>query len=829
MTKKSDFDPLTRHRDFISALAKTPLSIDGKSLTSDFFQRPKDCYRSMPSHWKSENSRIGQSKNLSNERSDFVEILRRGLGHIAANPSVQANVRAMKLSYKFPESVEIEEFADLGIGSEIRIVNENEAIARHFMVEDLGNAAKQAAEDYRLRLEGAGDIDTSTDAIFRKDKYLIIGDRGVGKTFFLNYLISQHTQELHEKGVIIVRLDLTKDVDDELGIAEWLHWKICKILFTYYDEGAFDRDAIHDVNDPAIQHFLDKSNLGLLFDLSSRNDVLFEIARTIDVELSRTEFSEEFRRNAAMFRSPVDTTPRKISTEWFFPMIWDYMIKVKECSFITIFDGLDQLGLTNSDRDRYNRLIASINGYLGSEKSLYTATLVTMRPKSWIDRIGDDNFRRVFQGAVIAAPDNRKILEQKEEYLTKPNFFRHKHQTVGVLGDQYSDSIRKFANVFVEFITMSLTRSVAPNLPEVSGSDRSAEIGFNVLEQIFGSNKRKTFQALSDLSRFFVSVLSSDFERMLHETVNVVEFFEHYKPGDGIMIDVDNPYSEVMRYNYLVIEALLLESPKEYFRQEKYGYDIDSEGKIVSAAKSDSSISHYLHNIFHYVSNPTKIESSHVFAGIRILQISMIHSTIDKNTLLDLVCTIFNYKRDIVEQKFNEMCEDGLFQHKLDAPHVVVDSFSITFAGKYAVSRLASSLEYICMTLQTVPLPKSLVSAGYFPVRPHSSAEFVVYNKVFSALNFARYCELVESEEQKLFEDFRLHGDAESLAHIENRSFDEIFSISEKITSAVLKSIDRIVDHAHESELTVQLSQLDTLIASGARDLAVGQHLRKTA
>jgi len=828
MAEDSSLDPLKRHETFISQILAKKVPISGDDLRENRFHRPKDIYAKMPAEWRQAESRKPQPKKLSRPRSDFVEILRRALGHIAANPSVPANVTAMGLSYKFPDEVDVSDFSHFGIGDDITVVNKSEDDARRFFVETLGDAARQAARDFRRRLGGHESADTSTDAIFRQDKFLLIGERGIGKTFYLNYLISQFSSELHQKRIILVRLDLTKDTDEDLSIDDWLHWKICKILFTYYDAGSFDRDAMNDVDDPKFAHFVEKERLELLFNLDSRADILFEIARGYDTELTRVEFSKAFREVASKLRSVVDTKPRQIPHNWFFPMIWDYIVSMNECSFIVIFDGLDQLGLTDHDRDRYEALVDAVNSYLGSEKSLYTASLVTMRPKSWVDRIGDDNFRHNFQHVVVAAPENKAILAKKKDYYTEPAFFDHRHEVVGTLGEHYSPSIDRFTRAFVEFVTMSLTKSVSPSMPEVSGASRSIDVGHGILTQIFGENKRKTFQALADLAEFFAAILSDDFERMLSDTVNVSDFFENYQPGSGINVDLRGPYSDIMRYNYLVIEALMLESPRENFRQEKYGYLISEDGQISSAAKSDQSINHYLHNIFHFVCNPTKKERNHVFLGVRILQVALLNSSVDRSDLIEFLSDMFEYDPKIVEQKFLEMRDDGLLEHKLDSPHVFVDSYSITFAGRYILERLMHSIEYVCMGVQTVPLPYDLVSSGYFSVRPHSSAEFVVYNKVAATLNFVRYLRQVELEEERIYSKNQ-KANLDATVVIPEAELSQVFGISSKISASVSRAVSRIIQHAHDSELSSQISQLDTLLPNDACDQSLSDYFGKSA
>lgn len=813
--EKEYIEPKDRHRQLLDDLSHSPINQDQNFDTVATFNFPSAHFKVQSNDWQNRDGNRKQEIVLSQPRKDFVKILTRSFGHLAANPSVPGNRVALHSTYTFPDVVDRSDFDHFGLDDDVLVANESMQTAESFFLETVANAAVGASAEYIRKMMGSAYADPSTDAIHREDRFLMIGERGIGKTIFLNYLLSQHTAKLHEKKVITVRLDLTKEVQKNLLIEEWLQWKICKIIFTYYDDSKINRDALHNVNDPALEHLIEKESADLLFNLKSTNELLFAHARSFDPELTHTEFVTQFRAVATDLRSITSTTPKEIAIKWFFPMMMEFLLKSNGCSLIIILDGLDQLGLTKSDQKRYKTLVKSVKNYLAGEKPLPASFLVTMRPKTFRDQIGDDNFRRNFQYSVVAKSTAKAIYSTRHSYMKNAEFFKGKFRTVEKLGQNYSNSIAGYCNAYIDFATLSLTRSVTPEELQSRAEPHSREIGFAILEAIFGENRRKTFQALSDVSSFFTSVLSKKFEEMLEDTLNIEDFFDSFQPD--VSIDIESPYKDLQRYSYLFVEALMLEKPNQSFRREKYTYKIDNEKfKITPILNETNPTRHYLHNIFHHVTSQNLRHKPHVLMGMRSLQLARKLDVFTPKQLISSLCKVFGYEKPIVQMKFQEMLEDGLIKHYTDPSNIVTDNYKMSYAGAYILDRLILSLEYGCLALQTTPVPKILLDQGYFPIRPHTAKEFVVYNKVFASLNFARYLCQVNKREEEEFNQQDLNQ-----FEVPGLSSKDFFGKTEGIMDSYLRSINRIVDHAHENELNNQIRQLDRLIANDGIDRSI--------
>jgi hypothetical protein len=806
-------DPQERHMTFFKELLSKPFAQSFEVSQRYQTTTPFEKYSAQTRAWKESHGRRIRNARTTDIRTHFVQILGRGLGHIAANPSIKANRQALEESYAFPNEVNREQFSHLGLSEDVLVVNSDKTTAKHFFVNSLGDAAASAAQIFLNKLMGSLEADNSTDAVMRDDKFIMIGERGIGKTFLLNYLLSIHTKELHERRTIVVRLDLTKNVPSSLSIEEWVQWKICKILFVYYDSSSFNRDAVHDVNDSAFEHFIEKERLNMLFDLRS-SQTLFEIARATDTQLGETEFEKKYRMEATSFRSPTNTTPRKIETPWFFSMIWDFLVKIQNCKFVVIFDGLDQLGLTKNDRKRYQHLVNDVNAYLSGEKSLWAATLLTMRPKTFRDQINDNNFRHGFTYVLVSQTSPSEIVLRREGYIKNPSYFSHLYTTVKTLGNSYPTTILGFSRAYIKFAMQSLTRSISPEKLRHSSDEEIVDLGFTIVEQIFGENRRKKFQALSDVAAFFAAALPEKFENAINDAENIIQYFEGVEAG--ITFEIEDPYREISKYHYLFIEALMLESPKQGFRREKYIYSIAADGEISANSPTNFPLKHYVHNIYHYARNPTREIISHALLGIRILQCTKNLKAFDFSELAQFLCDAFGYDVKIINQKFEEMLEDGLLKPYITEEYIVENSYVCAYSGFYMLEALSHSLEYICLALQTVPLPVGAVGLGAFPIRHHSSAEFVVFNKLLSSLNFCRYLKMVEEMESKSFEAYRRALKNSSQMHsFSNLADFKHFEITSKISDEVAKSAIRIIAHAHSSRIEHQISNLDTITSSG--------------
>jgi len=148
--------------------------------------------------------------NLGNSREEYI--LRR-LGHIAANPSRDDKKDIFSKVYvMFSKGTNLDE----------KNPNANDLSTIKFL-ENLINASdieRKAAEN---------------DRSYPRKIFVLTGLRGVGKTFFINYLFSEYNQKLTDRGIIWVRINLPEEYGgDTPNVLHWLLSKVTLVIFRYY-------------------------------------------------------------------------------------------------------------------------------------------------------------------------------------------------------------------------------------------------------------------------------------------------------------------------------------------------------------------------------------------------------------------------------------------------------------------------------------------------------------------------------------------------------------------------------------------------------------------
>jgi hypothetical protein len=116
---------------------------------------------------------------------------------------------------------------------------------------------------------------------------------------------------------------------------------------------------------------------------------------------------------------------------------------------------------------------------------------------------------------------------------------------------------------------------------------------------------------------------------------------------------------------------------------------------------------------------------------------------------------------------------------------------TITPRGRFIYNRLVSTLEYVNLALQTVPLPKELLDKGFFPIKSYGGRFFIANNKIVAAVNFARLLSDVEKIERQFF-----NAQASPPLNFDNY-MGYNFSIADKIKSSVKQSVINIVQNAY--------------------------------
>lgn len=212
-----------------------------------------------------------------------AQLLHTLLGHIPANPSKSMNTRLLAESYVYAAS---SPRSDQGN----EVINRSKESTTAFIERLI-----RAAQDQRQRVLASSVDGESDDALlslavasFPSEKFFVVrGSRGVGKTYYLNHIVSSYRQRLDDEKVVWVRLNLpvSRNFDDK--IEHWVDSQIVKILLRYYDPESKYFDKTKTLKMPVYQSFIDSINN--LADTEPKSDLLEQLSYIRSIFMERGE------------------------------------------------------------------------------------------------------------------------------------------------------------------------------------------------------------------------------------------------------------------------------------------------------------------------------------------------------------------------------------------------------------------------------------------------------------------------------------------------------------------------------------------------------------
>jgi hypothetical protein len=263
-------------------------------------------------------------RELDPIREEMARLLARGLGHVEANPSKFGSTLALQSLYTFPDRHRVSAAREWHGG--VEIPNSDRDSAGLFVL-GLARAAQESRAlceaSYLGNVAKERDLSTERRRLVSRSRWALVGQRGVGKTTFLNYALTSFNEDLHDERVIWVRLDYAKETPEGLSLGRWIEWKICRTLFLWYDEASCESEARrYGKHHPDWQHWVAKRKREMVFDLGPLNDSLYERALDADPAVSREDFNTEIRsiRHKITGEGRMDEVPA-----WLFRAIWHYL------------------------------------------------------------------------------------------------------------------------------------------------------------------------------------------------------------------------------------------------------------------------------------------------------------------------------------------------------------------------------------------------------------------------------------------------------------------------------------------------------------------------
>ena len=330
-------------------------------------------------HFAKRNTVAYHSDGFANEISDHLR-------HITVNPNNDFLSAMIKSSYVFSNSNNDD--GDLTI-------NRNQESVIDFTLDLIGSAKRE------LALSLAPSDRLKAKAPTMNCVHLLHGDRGIGKTFFLNYLLTSQEELLTSNKTIWVRLNFVYASGYEDNLVAWMHAQAAKIAIRYYDQSSEHKGPkCIDV-------------LGLLGAwVDDPNEKFSELQRgeyKHSIQLMKTAFGRLGRD-----RSISKTLCHEVVCENVY-----YLLRSQGWSFVFVLDGFDQLDVSPDQIGKFERLKASILAFISMRSNFGAAVLIVSRSNTLEDLRAADPFRIVpsERRFKISAPNLRSIVSKRFEAI----------------------------------------------------------------------------------------------------------------------------------------------------------------------------------------------------------------------------------------------------------------------------------------------------------------------------------------------------------------------------------------------------------------------------
>ena len=282
-------------------------------------------------------------------RNDHIH---RRFGHLVVNPNDKYNTEALVESYAFPQN-----------GESTQDVANLKETSRKFL-ESVIEAAHRARD---LQYDHAHP-DPVAQGLSMQRLFTLHGEKGCGKTFFLNYLLSKFSHELDERKTVWVRLNLVNEFGADNQLDHWIYAQTAKILMRYYDPTSvsFDHNKMKAGSLRVYDHLIQW--LSTL--VKQSNEYRLQLEGKIH------EMRQVFQgKGLDAFVSP-ELVPMPVGREIFkYAQEEGYAVAV-------VLDGLDRLEATHDAKAKFEKLLRQVRALTNTDSKLGMVFVVVCRDAS---------------------------------------------------------------------------------------------------------------------------------------------------------------------------------------------------------------------------------------------------------------------------------------------------------------------------------------------------------------------------------------------------------------------------------------------------------------
>ncbi|HXQ34732.1 MAG TPA: hypothetical protein VN843_12035, partial [Anaerolineales bacterium] len=193
---------------------------------------------------------------------------------------------------------------------------------------------------------------------------LLHGQRGSGKTFFENYILSKYSNYFDEQRIIWIRINLVDSIGYDDKLISWINAQSSKIILRYYNRES--------------GYFAKSDDLHIDVESYLREKVFPAKHRKERLELQR---QLEAAKEHFFFGGRGERAEEKISEEVISSGLAHHVVSAARHAgfhFIVVLDGLDVLEITRAYRDRFDKLMTkSLELASTTERMGFALLLVT--------------------------------------------------------------------------------------------------------------------------------------------------------------------------------------------------------------------------------------------------------------------------------------------------------------------------------------------------------------------------------------------------------------------------------------------------------------------
>lgn len=562
---------------------------------------------------------------------------------------------------------------------------------------------------------------TLSSSMMTESICFLVGDPGVGKSCFINYMFSMYADCLRKEKSIWIRLDLNNPADRNSSFEISFRNKTINILKEKY------KDEINLDSREVVDYICEEWRVS-------------PESHTISIEQINTCIQRIITASPYTVESKLDNN--------LVDLILKYLSTKKGYSFIFIIDGLDRVSLDSVQDDKYSKWLHNLIDIISNKRFIAGLYLISIRNISLVDIM-----TRYNEAAYITSPkkihvypaDLKKILDAKREHVKEYILEKtSKSEEYKWITPDHIDAL--FNAVFVYIFSALLDRGVAGiNDTEY---DLFMDTGYKYLEDLCSNNFRALIRLLRNLFGYV---------------------FTYYKDSTLNLIndDIRKKYSPLKGKEYKAKRVLVSAREEVYDYRVAYSYNIEN-GEIKFRKKA--LLEPFIPNIFNFIDIVRKdIKHNMEYRALLKLRIIQYLLNNDKEASMKIIIKHFNekfgYNTFYLKYEIDEMIYTGVLKPSDDDMFLSGGDYIVVLnpIGKYIIENISADYIYHEIIVDDTPIPRC-IEKYIHPVRISmvDTDTYVAY-KLQSVLFFIEALHETERQEEAYFNE-KIAEDEESFA-----------------------------------------------------------------